>query len=71
MAKSVSTKLFKNDKIVLLPTYTGKRTAKIKIEDILPMFDLEWLMETVTFDRGKEIKIFAMAEGKQKFWSGK
>lgn len=50
MAKSVSTMSFKNEKSILLPTYMGKRFAKIKIENIPPMVHLEWVAEAVIFD---------------------
>lgn len=42
MAQSVSTITFKNDKVILIPTYLGKTTAKMKIENIPPIFNLEW-----------------------------
>lgn len=37
---SVLTMTFKNDEVILLPTYMGKRTVKIKTEDIPLMFGL-------------------------------
>lgn len=71
MAKSVSSMSFKNEKIILIPAQKGNRSAKINIEHISPMFDLEWVAEVVNFHKEQQIQILSMAQGKRKFGAEK
>lgn len=57
--------------MILLPTHTGKCIVKIKIGDISPMFNLEWVAKLVIFDKEQEIQILSMAKEKGEFWSRK
>lgn len=41
----------------------GKRRAKIEIDDIPPMFDVECLTEVVIFDKKQEVNILSVVEG--------
>uniref|UniRef100_A0A0L8HRX4 Uncharacterized protein n=1 Tax=Octopus bimaculoides TaxID=37653 RepID=A0A0L8HRX4_OCTBM len=42
VAKEVSTETLKTDLIMLLPTYMGKRTARVTVEDIPFRYDVMW-----------------------------
>lgn len=49
-AKDLSTMTLKNKEVILLPTYLGRETAKLKVEEIPAGIDVVWISAAITYD---------------------
>lgn len=69
MFRSVCYMMFKNEKGILLHSYMGKRTAKIKVEDVPLTVDMGLSIEVNIFDKEQEIKLVSVSERKGMLWA--
>ncbi|XP_052823724.1 uncharacterized protein LOC128247805 [Octopus bimaculoides] len=60
VAKEVSTQTLKNEQIMLLPTYLGRRMAKTTVEEIPDGYDVYWVATAIIYNVERKLLILSI-----------
>uniref|UniRef100_A0A0L8FHC2 Uncharacterized protein n=1 Tax=Octopus bimaculoides TaxID=37653 RepID=A0A0L8FHC2_OCTBM len=69
-AKKLSTVALRTTKWTLLPTYCGRRAARISIEKVLREINVEWLVAAIVFNCKEEVEVVKVEKSREINWWG-